>query len=69
VIYLIKYDRIWETMRKRNMSQYALIVKHGFYSSVFTRLRKNLPITTTTIDDLCKVLDCNVEDIMEYVKD
>ena len=64
---MIKYDRIWETMRERNISEYAFIEKHGFSSGTFHRLRHNKPITTTTIDDFCKILNCNVEDIMEYV--
>ena len=66
---MIKYDKIWETMKIRKVSQYALLKTYGVSTGTLHRLRKNLPITTTTIDDLCKILNCNVEDIMEYVQD
>ena len=66
---MIKYDRFWETMKKRKISQYALIETYGVYSSTIHRLRNNMPITTTTINDFCRILNCRVEDIMEYVED
>ena len=64
--YMILYDRLWETMKKKNITQYALINKYHVSAGQLTRLRKNESVTTHTIDTLCSILECDVEDIMEY---
>jgi DNA-binding Xre family transcriptional regulator len=53
-------------MKKKGISTYALINKHNISSSTINRLRHNMGVTTQLIDDLCKILDCNVEDIMKH---
>lgn len=56
-------------MKKRNVSQYALIKHHGIGPSQITRLKRNESVTTGTIDKLCRILDCRINDIMEYIPD
>ena len=69
MIILIKYTPFWETLKKSKESTYTLIHKHNISSSTIDRLRKNLGISTMKIDDLCKILNCRVEDIIVYVED
>lgn len=64
--FVIVYDRLWETMKKKEVSQYRLINTYGFSAGQLGRLRKNMHVSTHTIDVLCQILNCNAEDIMEY---
>lgn len=64
---MIVYDRFWATLKKSSQSTYTLIKDHHISSSTIDKLRKNKPLNTTTINDLCIILECRVEDIMEYV--
>ena len=66
---MISYEPFYETMKKRNMTTYKLINNHGISRSLIDRLKHNKPITTVTLNDLCVILDCRVEDILLYVKD
>lgn len=63
---MIVYTPLWDTMKKRGISTYALINKYNISSSTINRLRHNMVVTTQLIDDLCVILDCKVEDIMKY---
>ena len=56
-------------MKSKGISTYKLIHEHNISSSTIERIRKDLPLTTTTVNDLCEILDCRIEDIMEYVPD
>lgn len=64
---MIRYTAFWETLKKSEESTYTLIKNHHISSSTIDKLRKNKPLNTTTINDLCRILGCRVEDIMEYV--
>jgi len=66
---MIVYDRLWETMRRKGISQYKLIREHGFSTGQLDRIRKGENINVYTLDTLCRILDCKVEDIIEYKKD
>lgn len=66
---MIVYDRLWETMAKKNISTYQLINKHHFSRGQIDRLKRNANIEMITINNLCRVLDCRIEDIAEYVED
>ena len=66
---MIKYDRLWETMRLRGVSQYDLYTNHSINRSQLDRLRHNKNVEVYTIDRLCSILNCRVEDIMEYIAD
>ncbi len=66
---MILYGPFWETLKKSKESTYTLIYKYGLSSSTINRLRKNLPISTVTLNDLCRILNCSVEDILLYIED
>lgn len=65
---MIVFDRLWETMAKKGVSTYYLREKCGIDSKTVRRLRANENIETKTLDKLCEVLDCKIEDIAEYKK-
>lgn len=64
---MILYTPFWETLKKRGVTTYALIKSHHISSSTLTRLRRNQPLSTVTINDLCRILDCRIQDIALYV--
>lgn len=66
---MIKYDRLWATMKEKGISQYKLIKVYGISSGQLDRLRKNENVSTFTLDQLCTILDCELCDIAEYKKD
>ena len=66
---MIKYDRLWQTMKKRGITQYALYTHYNITRSQLDRLRNNKNVEVNTIDRLCNILDCRVEDIMEHFPD
>lgn len=66
---MISYDNLWRTMKKKGISQYALIKKHNISPAQITRLKRNESVSTHTIETFCKILKCNVEDIMQYTDD
>lgn len=64
---MISYAPFWATLRTSSESTYTLIKNHHISSSTIDKLRKNKPLNTTTVNDLCRILECRVEEIMEYV--
>lgn len=68
-IFLIVYDKLWQTMARKGVTQYALIKKHHISPSQITRLKRNESVSTHTIDVFCTILDCPVSDIMEFVRE
>ena len=66
---MIIYDKLWETMKDRNISQYKLIHTYGISPSQLTRLKRNESVSTHTIDIFCQILDCDLSDVMTYVRE
>lgn len=66
---MIAYDPLWLTMKEKGVSQYRLIKSYGFSSGQLGRLKNNSYVSTHTIDILCNILDCRVEDIMVFRRD
>lgn len=64
---MISYEKLWATMKGKGVSQYALIKKYGVSPGQITRMRRNESVSTHTIEVFCKILDCDVGDIMEYI--
>ena len=62
---MISYNRLWETMEKRKISQYRLIKEFGLSSGQMSRMKKNTYVSTHTLETLCRILDCRIEDVME----
>ncbi len=65
---MIVYDKLWNTMKQKGISQYRLIHTYGISTGQLDRLRKNDNISTYTLNVLCEILDCKLEDIAEYKK-
>lgn len=64
---MIVYDKFWDTLKAVNKSTYVLINEYNIASSTIQRLRRNLPVSTTTLNELCHALDnCSISDIIEY---
>ena len=66
---MITYDRLWQTMKQRGVSQYDLYTYYNVNRSQLNRLRHNENVEINTIDNLCNILQCRVEDIMEHFPD
>ena len=66
---MISYEPLWATMARKNFSTYTLRVKHEMSHATVQRLKKNMPVSTYTLDRLCKLLRCGLEDIAKYIPD
>lgn len=64
---MIEYSPFWDTLKRSNESTYTLINKYHISSATIDKLRKNKPVTTTTLNDLCRILNCNIEDVIQYI--
>lgn len=68
VVVLISYEPFYKTLFKKNITEYQLIFKEGISANTLHRIKKGLPITTKTLDTLCFILDCEVEEIIAHDK-
>ena len=66
---MVKYDRLWETMKRKKVRQYRLINHYKISAGQLGRLRKNRYVSTHTLEMLCRILECGVEDVIEIVFD
>ena len=66
---MIKYDPLWRTLKEKGISQYQLIKDYGIDRAQLQRLRQNLVVKTLILNRLCQILNCRIEEIMEYVPD
>ena len=66
---MISYKPFYKTLKDKSVSTYKLINQYGLSRSLIDRLKHDKPISTVTLNDLCTILDCKVEDVIEYVKD
>lgn len=64
---MIDYSPFWNTLKSSQETTYTLINKHHISSSTIDKLRKNKPLNTTTLNDLCRIFDCKIDDICQYV--
>ena len=65
---MISYKPFYDTLFKKNITEYQLIFKEGISANTLHRIKKGLPITTKTLDILCFILDCDVQDIITHDK-
>ena len=63
---MIIYNKLWDTMKKKEISTYRLRELHGFNTKTIAKLRQNGTVTTKTLDKLCDILNCELSDIAEY---
>ena len=66
---MISYAPLWETMKRKNATTYTLQVKGEISSSTVRRLKANESVSTNTLDALCRILDCELDDIIAYLAD
>lgn len=66
---MIKYDPLWRTLKEKGISQYQLIKDYGIDKAQLQRLWQNLVVKTLILNRLCQILNCRIEEIMEYVPD
>lgn len=65
---MISYQPLFDTMLRKNITEYNLIYKQGLSANTIHRIKKGMPISTKTLDTLCFILDCEVEDILKHDK-
>lgn len=66
---MIRYNPLWRTLKAKNISQYRLIKDYGIDKAQLQRLRDNRVVKTMILDTLCTILDCRIEDVVEFVPD
>lgn len=66
---MITYEPFYRTIKAQNMTTYKLIKEYNISRSLIDRLKHNKPISTVTINDLCNILHCHVEDILQHIPD
>ncbi len=66
---MISYERFWRTIKEKGVTQYRLITDYDISSSLMHRLKNNQHVSTQTLDILCSILKCRIEDIVEYIED
>ena len=66
---MISYEPFFNTIKKKNITTYKLINQYNVSRSLLDRLKHNKPITTVTLNDLCNILKCKVEDILLFIED
>ncbi len=66
---MITFEPLWETMKRKQISQYVLIHRNGVSTGTLDALRKNHSITLNTLNDLCNILQCEVSDVIRFTPD
>ncbi len=66
---MISYDPLWETLKRRGISTYTLIKDYSFSKGTLDSLKQNRNISTATLNDLCNILSCKVEEVLKYIPD
>ena len=66
---MISYDPLWETMKKKGISTYKLLKEYSFSKGTLDSLKHNRNISTATLNDLCTILSCEVQDVLKYIPD
>ena len=66
---MITYAPFWKTLENSSETTYSLIYKHNISSSTLKRLRRNESVTVATLNDICKILNCDITDIIAYIPD
>ena len=64
---MISYAPMWKTMKRKGITTYTLIKDYGFSRGTLDSLKQNRNISTATLNDICTILSCNVEDVLQYI--
>ena len=63
---MISYDPMWTTLQEKGITKYQLIYHFGLSSNTLRRMSHNEPISSTTLNELCLILNCDINDIMKF---
>lgn len=66
---MISYEPLWKTMKRKGLTTYGLIKNYSFSRGTLDSLKQNRNISTSTLNDLCRILSCRVEDVLVYIPD
>ena len=66
---MISFDPLWKTMKAKGLTTYMLIKDYGFSRGTLDSLKQNRNVSTATLNTICKILSCNVEDVLCYIPD
>ena len=66
---MMSFEPLWETLKQKSLSTYKLINEYGISKGTIDNLKHSRNVTLLTVEQLCRILDCKVEDIVVYVKD
>lgn len=66
---MFNYNKLWETMKKKGVTKYRLNVEHNISKSLLHRMRKNESVSMNTLDNLCNILNCDIEDVVTHYTD
>lgn len=66
---MIKYDRLWDTMKQKGVTKYKLAHEYNFSKALIHKLMHNQIVSLYTIDRLCNILDCDIEEIVTQYRD
>lgn len=66
---MISYAPLWQTMKRKGITTYALIKNYSFSRGTLDFLKQNRNVSTATLNDLCTILSCRIEDVLVYIPD
>ena len=66
---MIRHTPLWKTMAQQEVTTYTLRFKHGMSHATVQRLQKDMPVSTHTLNRLCEILHCRLEDVAEYTNE
>jgi len=66
---MISFEPLWKTMKRKEVTTYSLIKNYGFSRGTLDSLKQNRNISTATLNDICNILSCNVEDVLQHIPD
>lgn len=69
VILIISYEPLWETLKRKGISTYALIKDYSFSKGTLDSLKHNRNISTATLNDICNMLECDISDVLKFTPD
>ena len=69
VVVMIRYAPLWKTMAEQKITTYTLRFKHGMSHATVQRLQADMPVSTHTLNKLCSILNCRLEDVAVYIPD
>ena len=65
----IRYNKLWKLLIDKDMMKKDLRIQSGITTNALAKLGKNEHVSTQILEKICRVLDCNIEDVCEFVND